>query len=317
MDYKRIIRSRDVRLAILRFLRFIPDSTMIKFSYRVKTGRKLNLDNPQRFTEKLQCYKLKYRNPLMIQCVDKYDVRAYIESIGLFDILTQCYGVYDSYDDINFDDLPNRFVLKDTLGSGGNSIVLCLDKSKIDKKQIEKQITKWLEIKPHMKTGGREWPYYSGKNHRVMAEEFISSDNETGGLIDYKFFCFQGKACFLYVISNRQLGNGAEIGIYDRNYQRINARRLDEREQTLSIEKPRTFDSMIEIAEKIARPFPHARVDLYSQNDKVLFGEITFFDGSGYMTFDPDSFDVDAGKLFDTTLFAQKCENERASKNGK
>ena len=132
MDYKKIIKSRSLRLKILRFLSFVPDKTMIKIQYKLKTGHKLNLKNPRRFTEKLQWYKLYYKNPLMIRCVDKGDVRKYVAKCGLKDILIPSYGIYNSFDEINWDKLPSKFVVKDTLGGGGNSIIIVKDKKDIN-----------------------------------------------------------------------------------------------------------------------------------------------------------------------------------------
>ena len=116
MNYRNIFKSRDTRLKILKMLRFIPDSLMLKLQYRIKLGKKLNLKNPKRYTEKLQWYKLNYRDPLMAKCADKYAVRNYIESQGLENILNPLYGVYDRAEDIDFDALPAKFVMKDTLG---------------------------------------------------------------------------------------------------------------------------------------------------------------------------------------------------------
>lgn len=116
MDYKKIIKSRKLRVRIMQALSFVPDKMMLKMQYRIKTGRKLNLRDPQRYTEKLQWYKLYYRDPLMAQCVDKYEVRKYVEECGLGSILNKCYGVYSSPDEIDFRKLPDSFVLKDTLG---------------------------------------------------------------------------------------------------------------------------------------------------------------------------------------------------------
>lgn len=107
---------------------FVPDKWMVSLQYKIKTGRKLNLKNPQRFTEKLQWYKIFYRDPMMKQCVDKYEVRKYVEKCGLASILNECYGVYNSPDEIDFFNMPNSFVLKDTLGGGGNSVILVPDK---------------------------------------------------------------------------------------------------------------------------------------------------------------------------------------------
>ena len=186
MDYKKIIKSRSLRLKILRVLSFVPDKTMIKLQYRIKTGRKLDLKNPKRFTEKIQWYKLYYKNPKMIICVDKYDVREYVKSKGLEDILIPCYGVYDSIDQINWDDLPNQFVMKDTLGGGGNSVLIVKDKKMADIEQLKLCGEEWTSINAHVRDAGREWPYYSGKNHRIIIEKYIESKEAEGGLIDRK-----------------------------------------------------------------------------------------------------------------------------------
>lgn len=123
MNYKKIIKSQEVRIKILHLLRKVPDSTMIKLQYRMKMRRKLNLKNPVRYSEKLQWYKLNYRNPLMTQCADKYSVREYIESKGLKDILNKVYALYNNVDEINIDLLPQKFVMKTTNGSGTNFFV--------------------------------------------------------------------------------------------------------------------------------------------------------------------------------------------------
>ena len=298
MDYKKIIKSRNLRLQILRLLSFIPDKPMLKLQYRIKTGHKLNLKNPKRFTEKLQWYKLYYRDPLMIQCVDKYDVREYVKSKGLEDILIPCYGVYESPDEINWEALPNQFVMKDTLGGGGTSVIIVKDKTKEDINELKKRASEWVSIPAHRKSGGREWPYYSGKKHRIIIEKYIYADNQSGGLIDYKFFCFSGKPIWIYVMADRNLGNGVGVGIYSSEFVKENALRMDERPLEHVIEKPLTFERMKEISSILSDGFPEARIDLYEVNGKVKFGEITFFDGSGYMTFEPDSFDTKFGEAF-------------------
>lgn len=299
MNYKDIIKSRELRLKILELLAFVPDKVMIKLQYRIKTGRKLNLKNPQRFTEKLQWYKLNYKNPLMIQCVDKYDVREYIKEKGLEDILIPLIGIYESVEDIPWESLPQRFVIKDTLGEGAGAFVeIVTDYVNTDKNALKKRCADWIEIDAHKKSGGREWPYYSGKNHRIIIENYIESDKELGGLIDYKFFCFNGKCQYLYVIADRELGNGAGLGIYDSQFNKIEAQRVDEKPLKRQISKPINLEKMIEIAEKLASDFPEVRVDLYNIEGKIFFGELTFFDGSGYMKFEPDEWDYKFGKEF-------------------
>lgn len=299
MDYKKIIKSRNVRLAILNAFGFIPDKMMIQMQYRIKTGRKLNLKNPQRYTEKLQWYKLYYRDPLMVQCADKYDVREYVQSKGLGDILTKCYGVYERVEDIDFDSLPDQFVMKDTLGGGGNSVIIVKDKASFDMAAAKEQIRKWVNAPAHVRSGGREWPYYSGKNHRIIIEEYIPSDTNEGGLIDYKFFCFSGEPQIVYVIADRQIGQSASLGVFTADYQKINVVRCDEKPLDREIPKPVVYNRMLNISRKLSAPFPGARIDLYCEGNQIFFGEITFFDGSGYMCFKPDNFDFELGKFFE------------------
>ena len=298
MDYKRIFKTRKMRTKILRFLSFIPDRPMLKLQYWIKTGRRLDLKKPQRFTEKLQWYKLYYKNPLMIQCVDKYDVRDYVKSKGLKDILIPCYGVYDNVDSIDWNLLPNQFVIKDTLGGGGNKVIIIKDKESVNIDELCNKLRSWVSAKPARKSGGREWPYYSGKNHRIIIEHFLSSNESEGGLIEYKFFCFDGKPEWLYVLANREFGVSVELGGYDDEFNKQDVIRNDERPLSKDIQKPTTFNQMKEIASQLASGFPHARIDLYNENGQVRFGEITFFDGSGYMTYSPDTFDFTLGKNF-------------------
>lgn len=282
----------------MKCLSFVPDKTMVQLQYRIKMGRKLNLDNPQRYTEKLQWYKLYYKNPLMIRCVDKYDVRAYVESKGLGHILNECYGVYDRVEDIDFDALPEQFVLKDTLGAGGNSVIVVTSKTGMDLGSVKARLHKWVNEKPHVPSGGREWPYYSGKKHRILIERYIPSDENAGGLIDYKLFCFDGKVEYAYGITDRAIGHDAAFGIFDKEFNRLPYRRTDERPLEREIGKPGNYEIMVEAAQTLAEEFPHARIDFYNQDHAVIFGEITFFDSSGYVAFEPDEFDYILGEKF-------------------
>lgn len=298
IDYKRIISSRSLRLKILNYLSFIPDEIMIKIQYWMKTGRRLNLDNPIRFTEKLQWYKLHYKNPLMVKCVDKYDVRDYVKSKGLEDILIPCFGVYDSPNNIDWEKLPNKFVMKDTLGGGGTSVVIVKDKNTADIAELKEIASQWVSLDAHKKNGGREWPYYSGKKHRIIIEKFMEADPLKGGLIDYKFLCFNGKAKLLYILADRVIGQGAGCGFFDLEFNQLPIKESDEETLKRKITKPRNFHEMIKIAEKLAEDFPCARIDIYNENENIIFGEITFYDSSGYMVFDPDSFDYELGSKF-------------------
>lgn len=298
IDYKKVIRSPEARARILRTLGFIPDRQMVCLQYFVKTGRWPNLKNPQRFTEKLQRYKLNYRDERMVRCVDKADVREYVASKGLSDILIPCYGVYDSIDSIDWLGLPDSFVMKDTLGGGGRSVEIVSDKHTRSLAQLVKRAEEWLARDSSTRDAGCEWPYNSGKSHRVIFEQMLESDAESGGLIDYKFFCFDGEPQFMYVVADRVVGSKAELGVYNMSFEQLPVTRDDEEPLRRDVPTPVTFERMKYIARTLSSDFPEARVDLYEVGGRVRFGEITFFDGSGYMTFTPDEFDFEIGRLF-------------------
>ena len=288
---------RDCRHWILRRLDFLPDSWVVWIQYLIKTRHVLHLKNPKRFSEKLQHLKVYYRDPLMSRCADKYEVRKYISSLGLDSILNECYGVYDRVESIDWDSLPNRYVLKDTLGGAGLSVILIQDNRSADKEELRKTLYRWLKEPYDKKHTGREW-VYDGHPHRIIIEKYLESDANVGGLLDYKFFCNYGECKLVYVIADRSLGKGGSLGIFTPDFKRVKAERKDERPLVREIEKPVSYNEMRAIAERIARPFPEARVDLYNIEGRIIFGEITFFDGSGYMRFNPDDFDKEFGDMF-------------------
>jgi len=298
INYKKFIRSRELRIKIMQFFSFIPDKTMVKMQYFLKTGCFLNIKNPRKFTEKIQIYKLFYRDPLMKECVDKYEVRKYVKDCGLARTLNECYGVYNSPEEIDFSKLPQSFVLKDTLGGGGNSIIIVKNKENLDVVKIQKQMKEWVERPVEKKHPGREW-VYEGRKHRIIAERYIEASEKSGGLIDYKFFCSYGEVKCMYVIADREMGKKAGLGIFDAEYKRINANRSDEEPLSRDIPKPENFEEMKAVAQKLSAAFPEARIDLYNIDNKIIFGEITFFDGSGYMTFEPKEFDFAMGEMFE------------------
>ena len=271
---------------------------MVQLQYRIKTGRKLNLKNPQRYTEKLQWYKLYYKNPLMIQCVDKYDVRAYVESKGLGHILNECYGVFERVEDIDFDFLPNQFVIKDTLGGGGNSVILVRDKSQMDLEAVKAQLNKWVHENHRIRTGGREWPYYSGKRHRIIIEKYLAQPD--GDLPDYKFFCFEGIVRNYYVRTDYAMDHKGKTAFFDHTNAFLHGVGMDythvaEKKPELNVKKVK---EMVMLSESLAQGFPHVRVDLFLVNQNIYFGEMTFYNASGYMTFEPNEFDFVMGSKF-------------------
>lgn len=295
MTYKDIIKNRKLRIKIMQFLSFVPDELMIRVQYKIKTGRKLNLKNPQRFTEKLQWYKLNYRNPLMAQCADKYDVRKYVEDCGLGSILNEMYGVYDSPDEVDFSALPNEFVIKDTLGGGGNAVIIVSDKSKMDEEAVRQQMSEWVNEPIDKKSPGREW-VYDGRMHRILIEKYLS--NEEKDLPDYKFYLFNGELECFYIRKGYNTDHVGEVVFYNANFEPIDVGLDYAKKCSEEYLLPANINDMVQYAQKLAQRFPHVRVDFYLIKSQVYFGELTFFNASGYFSFEPDEFDYELGKKF-------------------
>lgn len=298
MDYKKIIRSRVLRGRILNALHFIPDKSMLRIQYWIKTGRRLNLKKPERFTEKLQWYKLYYKNELMPQCVNKYRVREYVELCGLEPILNELYGVYDRPEDIPFEVLPDKFVLKDTLGGGSTSVIVVKNKSELDITETVATMKKWVCRNTEIRTGGREWPYMH-QTPQIVVEKYLEQEN--GDLVDYKLFCFDGKARYIYVRAGYAMDHDkGQMAFFDRDLNYLRGVGMDY--CAIAEEKPQIDETvlrkMIGIADRLSNAFPHVRVDLYEVNKQIFFGELTFFNASGYMRFEPDAFDYELGKEF-------------------
>lgn len=299
MNYKKIFRSQQLRFKILRLFSWIPDSIMLRLQYRMKMGFWPDFKHPKRFTEKLQLYKMKYRNPVMAQCVDKYEVRKYVESKGLGNILNQSYGVYESVEDIDFGNLPNKFVLKTTNGGGGLNIILVKDKSSCNFKEIKQKLLSWGAGKErkHKESLGREWAYTGIKKSRVIIEELLEdSNNADGSIEDYKMMCFNGKFKSLWIDKNRYSDH--HRGFWDENLNFLPNVKSDHDTFAAPPALPANMDEMVKIAEKLSEDFPYARVDLYNIKGRIVFGEITFYPWSGYVRFTPDDFDRTLGDYF-------------------
>ncbi len=288
--YKKLI-PKKLRFGILRALKFIPDKQMIEFQYWVKLKRRLNLNNPKRYTERIQWYKLNYRNDLMPICVDKYRVREYITQKGLGNILVKLYGVYESPEEIDYSILPPKFIIKTTNGSGTN--IICKDKSKLNKEDINEKIRSFL--KQSSSSAGREWPY-ALVHPRIIIEELLEDPNSLDGSIcDYKFLCFNGKPEYVVLDVDRYTNH--KRNIYDVEWNDLHIASdcpCSEKKH----DKPSTLSEMLEIAATLSSDFPAVRVDLYSIQGRVFFGELTFFPWSGYVQYSPDSFDFEMGKKF-------------------
>lgn len=304
MNYKSIIKSQKLRFAILSCLKFVPDKVMLGMQYYIKLNRKINWNNPIRFTEWIQCYKANYRNPLMPQCVDKYEVREYVKNKGLTEILIPNYGVFDSADDIDFESLPQRFVIKTTDGGGGQNLIICKDKSKLDIASTVTQLKSWKDKKNV--DAGREWAYTGIKKSRITIEEYLENPtNPEAGISDYKIFCFGGKPHYIIYDCDRYVDH--KRNIYDTDWNRIYVN-TDCAQKDEDIPSPHNLDRLLNVAAKLSEDFPFVRVDLYNINGKIYFGELTFYPWSGYVRFFPDSFDFELGKLFPKSVLVKNTK---------
>ena len=263
VNYKRIIFQK---LNLLLY----SDEKAIRRLYKKRCGRVLELDNPKRFTEKLQWQKLYYRNPIMTRIVDKIACREYLKEIDAEyeRYLVPIVGIYRSVDEIDFEALPEKCIFKASHGSSMHLVKNGPIKNVCAWKKIMKS---WLKMNIYVE--GREWPY---KNVQpgIICEEFMEAQTENA-LKDYKFFCFDGKVAYVYGIADRALADRVGLGIFTPDFELLPYRRMDERPLTRNLEKPINYEQMVLCAEKLSQPFPHARVDLYNVDGKILFGEIS------------------------------------------
>ena len=261
------------------WLNWVPDSLYLKVLYRVIMGRKLNLGNPREYNEKLQWLKLNDRKPEYSTMVDKYEVRGYIEDLLGDKYLIPCLGIYDSVDDIDIDALPDRFVLKCTHDSG--SVEICKDKSSFDIEGARHRLSQ--AMKRNYYATYREWPYKYVKP-RIIAEGYLEGDG--GDLKDYKVMCFNGEAKIIEVHENRFVeGKVHTQTFYDREWGIVPLTQVETVTVDRPSERPRQLEEILRLSELIAKNMYHARIDWYIEGDKIYFGEITFFDGSGFESF--------------------------------
>lgn len=265
-----------------RIFRFIQDKNFLKIKYWLKTGKKLDLSNPRTFNEKLQWLKLYDRNPKYKDLVDKCKVRSYISKTIGSKYLIPLIGVYNSFEEINFDKLPNEFVLKPNHTSG--NIFICRDKSKIYYNDLKKKVNKWL--KKDYYWFHREWCY---KNimHKIICEKYMV-DESGEGLKDYKFFCFNGEVKAMFVATNRFVDTRFDFFDLDFNHLPFMQHYPN---ANIIIKKPKGFEEMIRLAKILSKDIPHIRVDFYDINSNVYFGELTFFHFSGFEKFEPEKYD--------------------------
>ena len=298
MNYKKIIKNQNTRFAILKALSWVPDSVMLKLQYCIKLGRNCNLKNPTRWTEKLQAYKMYYRNPVLPQCVDKYDVRCFVKSKGCTNNLVHLYGVWDYASEIDFSRLPRSFVLKTTNGGGGEDVVFVRDKEKCD---LQEKIAFLDRKRLKEVNGGREWAYSGISKPRIIAEELlVNKVNPEAGVDDFKILCFHGEPHYIIVDKDRYIDH--KRNFYTTSWKRVNVT-TDHEQFDTPYPKPLNLQEMLDVAKKLSADFPFVRVDLYNVEGKVYFGELTFYPWTGYVQFTPDEFDFTLGKLMDCSSF--------------
>lgn len=276
-------------------LDWVSDEAYLKIIYRCEMGRKLNLSHPTTYNEKLQWLKLYDHRPEYIIYSDKYAVREYYKQTLGDEYLVPLIAVYDKVDDIQWDELPNQFILKCTHASGTN--IICQDKNKLDIEESKRQLNRWLKMNYYWH--GREWPYKSIKP-RIICEELLTNENEQE-LKDYKFMCFNGVPKCLFVCLNRYSSNGMNVDFYDMDWNPMPFIRHYPRSGCL-IDKPQNFELMVEIAKILSKNLIFLRVDFYEANGHLYLGELTFYPGSGFAEFTPESYDALLGSWIELPI---------------
>lgn len=272
---------------LVHFFTWLPDKLYLKLMFRCKMGYRLNLKSPLTFSEKLQWLKLYNRKPEYTMMVDKYAVKDYVASVIGEEYIIPTLGVWDKPEDIEWEKLPNQFVLKTTHGGGSSGVVICKAKSTFDKEKAINKLNHSLlhDIYRELK----EWPYKNVPK-RIIAESYIAPDPLLNDLPDYKFFCFNGEPKCCQVVTGRNAETGFDF--FDRDWNHMSFR--EPRKYPLAKVEPKCpkqYNLMIEMARKLARGSYFSRIDFYNVGDKIYFGEITFYPTSGMGGFDPMEWD--------------------------
>lgn len=280
----KIIQRLKLKI-LIKYARFFSDKFFLQALFPIKTGYPLNLKNPKTYNEKLQWLKLYDRNTNYVRMVDKAEAKKYVSDIIGEEYIIPTLGLWDRVEDIEWDKLPNQFVLKCTHDSGG--IVICKDKKTLDRDAAIKKLSHGLNVNYFYQN--REWPYKKVKP-RIIAEVYME-DAKQQELRDYKWFCFNGEPKAMFIASDRFTpGEETKFDFYDTEFNHlpfINGHP----NSTQIIEKPEGFDKMKELAAKLSKDIPHVRADFYVVNGRIYFGELTFYHWSGMVPFQPQEWD--------------------------
>ena len=270
----------------------IPDEIRTRITWQRKFGVELNLVNPVSFNEKLQWLKLRYRNPLLVPCSDKYSVREFVSSRIGTKYLNELYGVFEDVDQIDFRKFPEQFVLKATHGSEMN--VFCRDRQSFDEAATRRIMRSWLATNYYW--ANREW-WYKRIQPRIVCEKYLI-DESTRDLRDYKFLCFDGRVGYIWVDIDRFTRHRRNFYDLDWRYRDVAVKYPTAPDTVIS--RPRNLYQMIELASVLSKGFPHVRVDFYNLNDRqVLFGELTYCSGGGLEVFSSPHFAKELGDMID------------------
>lgn len=283
-DRKQLLVSMLTRLSFL-----FPDRLYLKVLFRLQMGYKLDLDKPQTFSEKLQWLKLYNRKPEYTRMVDKAEAKQYVAEIIGEEYIIPTLGIWDSVDDIDFDTLPNQFVLKTTHDSGG--IIICHDKSSLNINNAKRTLRRCL--KRNFYSRNREWPY-KNVSHRIIAEKYMV-DESGYELKDYKIFCFDGEPKAMFIATDRGVeGVETKFDFFDMDFNHLPFTN-GHPNATKPISKPVGFEEMKRLASILSQGHPHVRIDFYDIHGNIYFGEITFFHWSGTKPFNPIDWDYKFG----------------------
>lgn len=295
LSFKEYLKRPKATMAVVleHYFTWLPDKVYVKLLFRLKMGRKLNLKNPLTFSEKLQWLKLYDRKPEYTRMVDKYAVKDYVANIIGEEYIIPTLGVWDKPEDIEWEKLPDKFVLKTTHGGGSSGVVICKDKTTFDRQQAISKLKK--SLKQDIYRTLKEWPYKNVPK-RIIAEKYIEPHPETKDLPDYKFFCFNGEPKYCQVISGRDTGKRIDFFDKDWNHQPFHEPSYY---SFANVEpaKPKYLDKMWQAAACLAKGKEFSRIDFYEVGDDVFFGEITFFPTSGLGGFSPDDYETIIGKM--------------------
>lgn len=275
------------------FLNWVPDKPYLKIRFKIASGgEKLDLKNPQTFNHKLQWLKIHDRKPIYTTMVDKYEAKKFVgDRIG-FEYIVENYGVWDKFDNIDFNSLPDQFVLKCTHDSGG--LVVCRNKNTLDKEKAREKIER--SLKRNYFWSSREWPYKNVKP-RIIAEKYLSDFDSEDGITDYKFYCFDGEPKFLYVSKGLEDHSTARISFLTLDWQFASFGRKDFKPFETLPPKPQNYEKMLEICKILSKDCPFLRVDLYECSGQIYFSELTFFPCGGVMPFKDKADDEKLGQL--------------------